>query len=158
MTVRPSAKDTMIVRQSGKDTLTVKVTAKDSVAVLPYYPVDSLTIATYDTSSSKADTETTSAFTGRMGYVTLFLDAVPVTGTGVIIGVGAQVKRKGSTIWYPGSLYSKNLIVSDSIAFHDSVYALQLSLPPADSVRLDWWSMRPAMKAIMKQIHVLFRD
>ena len=150
--------DTITNRPSPLDTTIVRISGKDSIPVLPIYPIDTLTIASYDTSFSKADTETTAAFTGRMGYVTVFLDAVPVTSTGTIIGVGAQVKPKGSTLWYPGSIFSKNLIVNDSIAFHDSLYAIQLTLVPADSVRLSWWSMRPAMKAIMKRVHVLFRD
>ena len=120
---------------------------------------DTLTVADDDTMSGTNDTTYTRAFpVVRNANVGVFIDMVPITGTGDTLALALQFKRNGSNSWYGGP-GGKVRVLQSVVAFNDSTYALTIpadSLMVADSVRVAQISLVDKGRNIIKRFFVKY--
>ncbi len=120
---------------------------------------DTLTILTWDTLLTPADTVYTLALPADMGYLSLYIDQYPKVSTGIsMFGVGLQTKIDDGPWAFP--LSNNRSIVEvlvDSAAVDSGVVTERMNNVPGDSVRYAIWS-KSAWDVILRKIRALWRD
>ncbi len=129
---------------------------------LPIYSeptIDSTIVLVLDTLQTAGDTIYMDPIAGDNGFLSMFLETIPKSGTGIRFGLGYQVKHRYASNWSGDLIENEHLFVlSDSLFMdEDSLRAARLQYIPADSLRFVVYG-KSALRAIFKRVKVLWRD